>query len=766
MGTGLHKRLSCQRKSRLFNWRVFLILSMVFLSGTLLARPTSATVDFNVSLDPVLQVVIPADTILLDLTPTASGADFTSSDLNVAIGTNNPTGYHFSLHTNSTNLTKTEADNYGNYAILPTLEDNSIGYNETDFTVNRWGYLVNNLTKGEDSELYLPFETDIELSATTGPVDIEEFGFRFGAKVDMEQPAGTYVLALNFNAVANVVPGVISITFDANGGTGEMDIQQIEAGKEANLEQNAFEKADYVFTGWNTAKDGSGTHYDNGAIYKTTLTAQNANVTLYAEWVPYMQNVTASMCTTSPTKVVDRRDNTVYIIQRLNDGNCWMMGNLSLDGGRTLTPADTNVATNFDLPANIASGTVTYTTAETISLDGEDSYGNKYGNLYNYCAVTGGTICEAVNNSNATYDICPKGWRLPTGGIDSDFSRLVMAYGGLNTVMDSSTNPTGAEMAIILQKDLKIPFAGGFVDATPVKQGTSGYLWSSTPFNNTAMYDLELFSSKVTLQDGGHRRYGYSVRCMLETRTIADIEYMQDITPTIAANTAVGEIANLVDKRDNDTYQVQKLKDGKLWMMENLRLGSTSTMTLTPADTNIAANYTLPASGTANFTETGGYTNAAINTSLEDTADANGNEYGVYYNYCAVSAGTACHASSETGTDSTVDICPKGWRLPTSGTNGEFGKLMVAYGGLTTIMDSSTTPDASTMLGVLQKELKYVLAGYFYTKVDRRDEYGLYWSSTYVNSTSMHQLSFIPSLVNPQTPAPRYNGRSVRCVAK
>ena len=93
--------------------------------------------------------------------------------------------------------------------------------------------------------------------------------------------------------------------------------------------------------------------------------------------------------------------------------------------------------------------------------------------------------------------------------------------------------------------------------------------------------------------------------------------YMQNISTTdiVALMPNVGDTATLVDSRDDQHYTVGRLADGNIWLLDNLRLGGDSAMTLTSADTNIAsgATFTLPASGTANFDTTSGYTNAAIN---------------------------------------------------------------------------------------------------------------------------------------------------------
>ena len=71
-----------------------------------------------------------------------------------------------------------------------------------------------------------------------------------------------------------------TITFDANGGVGEMAAQTFEVGVDTALNANAFTRENYNFIGWNTAADGSGATYaDEGAILELT-----GDMTLYAQW--------------------------------------------------------------------------------------------------------------------------------------------------------------------------------------------------------------------------------------------------------------------------------------------------------------------------------------------------------------------------------------------------------------------------------------------------------------------------------------------------
>ena len=72
-------------------------------------------------------------------------------------------------------------------------------------------------------------------------------------------------------------PANATVTFNANGGTGSMAAETESA--PTALTANAFTRAGFTFAGWNTAANGSGIAYANGATYPFT-----ASATLYAQW--------------------------------------------------------------------------------------------------------------------------------------------------------------------------------------------------------------------------------------------------------------------------------------------------------------------------------------------------------------------------------------------------------------------------------------------------------------------------------------------------
>jgi hypothetical protein len=137
-----------------------------------------------------------------------------------------------------------------------------------------------------------------------------------------------------------------------------------------------------------------------------------------------------------------------------------------------------------------------------------ESYGlgsGKVGVYYNYCAASAGSYCydqsAAPEGTNASQDICPAGWRMPTGGNTGEYQALYAAY---------SSNATNFRNA------LSTPLSGDFYSGSARYQGTDGDFWSSTRYGNNNMYYLGVNSSRVYPQFYGGRTYGFSVRCLLK----------------------------------------------------------------------------------------------------------------------------------------------------------------------------------------------------------------------------------------------------------
>ena len=340
-----------------------------------------------------------------------------------------------------------------------------------------------------------------------------------------------------------------------------------------------------------------------------------------------------------------------------------------------------------------------------------------------------------MSNSNTqTYDVCPKGWRLPT---ESEFSGI--------TSYSSAFSPVKS---------------GYYLYGSPYDAGSYGGWWSATSYPNDAYRRYYLFYNGSSLNTNNvNRDLGYSVRCIRKSAVEIAWEEsgkptMQDFTSADASTMNTGDTKVLADTRDNQLYTVSKLADGKVWMLDNLALGSASTMTLTNSDTNItASSWTLPAGITSGFNS---YTAAQINVASKDTAPSTkygsgSGKIGVYYNYCAASAGGICTSSNSSNGSADRDICPKGWRLPTGGSSGEFQTLYNAYGNHTDFTTALSTPLSGNFSG---------------GSASNQGNVGYWWSSTRSYNADMYSLHVAASNVHPQIGDDRSFGFSIRCILK
>ena len=93
-------------------------------------------------------------------------------------------------------------------------------------------------------------------------------------------------------------PTYYSITFNANGGIGSMEtIDSICPSGSETLPANTFNRYAYAFAGWNTAANGSGMSYADGA----TINSISSNITLYAQWEEGCDVLAAGHATAGPS---------------------------------------------------------------------------------------------------------------------------------------------------------------------------------------------------------------------------------------------------------------------------------------------------------------------------------------------------------------------------------------------------------------------------------------------------------------------------------
>lgn len=258
-----------------------------------------------------------------------------------------------------------------------------------------------------------------------------------------------------------------------------------------------------------------------------------------------MQTFTAAHCSALATftgsnssavvNLTDSRGGTTrtYDVAKLADGKCWMLTNLKLgstSGPITLTPADSNVASNFTLPQLITGGAAEFDLPLAYGpVTGDTGSGStNYGHLYNWSAATAGAsrTTNPAGSGNAANSICPANWRLPSGGLWNDtaneFSNLNARMAGLSGVTDAGytgSNYYSAANAANWQfaGPLRGVFAGYSWGGSFFSQGSGAVLWSqsaSASYVDDA-YIADFDASGVYPANASGRADGLGVRCLL-----------------------------------------------------------------------------------------------------------------------------------------------------------------------------------------------------------------------------------------------------------
>ncbi len=136
-------------------------------------------------------------------------------------------------------------------------------------------------------------------SITLKDCNVIKQGYKFTGWCESENGEGEryakgslYKPTKNTKLYAIFEEATVTISFNANGGNGQLDEITVKQGKETQLPNNeTITRQGYVFKGWNTMQDGSGTTYNNNANITAT-----EDTTLYAMWE---ENIVATLSITN-----------------------------------------------------------------------------------------------------------------------------------------------------------------------------------------------------------------------------------------------------------------------------------------------------------------------------------------------------------------------------------------------------------------------------------------------------------------------------------
>ena len=347
----------------------------------------------------------------------------------------------------------------------------------------------------------------------------------------------------------------------------------------------------------------------------------------------------------------------------------------------------------------------------------------------------------------------------------SNFSRVGYGFAGWSDAYDYATNPNAKFY--------------GPQETITVPEGTAA--------NGLSLYAVWV-KSTGSLQDAD------KVATLCGTGTGSLTQAPTDGTANLSS------VSALTDQRDNQTYAIAKLADGKCWMIENLRLDNQYTVGNNQTDSSVTnaslsqgynpsfigladpesadfsnsttANNLYSIDGSTASTISGSnqgyrfprYNNNNTSQRAASTTNTNVNtySYGNYYTWHAVIADTTDHGHIY-GDHNTTSICPKGWSIPQAdNTSAGFAKLDKDMGGTGV---HQRTAEASNRWRKYPANFLYS-GDFSSSSVSYRGSRGYYWSSTVGNTSISYRLYLLSSSVTPGTYYDyKYNGFTARCVA-
>ena len=305
---------------------------------------------------------------------------------------------------------------------------------------------------------------------------------------------------------------------------------------------------DYGFAGWSEDKDAAAKLVDNDSTNNPVVYGPNQTITtgdlstagmkLYAVWIAPEENTTFQdfTCPSNETMPIgtvialkDNRDNEVYTVAKLADGNCWMTENLRLDNNVTINATNTNNPISTFTALNPSSNSWcidstascynqsmlnTNNIANTVSpMTRTDANIYSYSNYYNWYSATAGNGTYSKSSRTESGDLCPADWMLPIGdqtSANGSFSHLDTSMGGTGS---------GQRTTEASNRWRSFPnnfvYSGNCYGSPGYYRGYSGIYWSSTAYSTNSAYNLNFGSGDVYPGTNYNKKvYGFSVRCV------------------------------------------------------------------------------------------------------------------------------------------------------------------------------------------------------------------------------------------------------------
>jgi len=375
----------------------------------------------------------------------------------------------------------------------------------------------------------------------------------------------------------------------------------------------------------------------------------------------------------------------------------------------------------------------------------------------------------------------------PTLTIASDQTNLTITVpegGGTasatTTLTTGTASPSGYTLTANLSQPepgISIKLKGGNIttstDLTPGAPALTLKTTTEASSNDTTEVTLSFTIDGTVTPGKKELKLNYSIA---DNEVEEELATLQSFTTaqcnTLPTYTGSNEeaVIELTDTRgDNQIYQVAKLADGNCWMLDNLKLGSTTgTLELTPQDTNIVSNLTLPQVTASAPMDTQEEIDALLDTPfvfgpVPGDTNSGATNYGYLYNWSAATAGESRTSHDENAGNAPYSICPANWRLPTGGPGGEFSALDIAFGGTG---NGANNGEPNIALWQHDGPFKGVFSGYWGGGFGGQGVVGYLWSaSAYPGDADFaFGAGFVETEVGPGFDVSRFLGFGVRCL--
>lgn len=386
---------------------------------------------------------------------------------------------HVNYYKNAADATGVTTGWNGSYGDKVTIAQN--GFTRPGYVFVEW------CTKGgTDSEVC--YDPEDSWTQSVAPGQTLTAGGAAGEPLTAWPVDGTLAPSLSLYAIWKRAPA--SLSYNGNGGDGDMQPDTGEDGDPIQVQSNGFTYPGYTFKSWNTESNGSGTRIDPGDPY--TL---HGNVTVYAQWKP----------------------NKVTLTYKPNGATG---GSTPPDEG--VMDGDTDVRENgFTWPGHTF---IAWNTEPDGSGTPYDRHNEKGSSLYFFTKPDGNVLYAQWEANDVTLTYKPNGatggsMPSPSGKVGDDvytqqnqFTWPGHTFTGWNTKPDGTGDDYGDPSVLkppaiwVLQPDGNILYAQWEENPAVIhyEDGTDDpRVTGSTP-DTTGLIDIP-----VTIQDNGFTRPGY-----------------------------------------------------------------------------------------------------------------------------------------------------------------------------------------------------------------------------------------------------------------